>query len=184
MMFVLVLCVTGCGDPAWFKLQENALYPVEGRILRDRHAVTVVRPNIVKTQDTSTLAIRTPGLTDGIFSTEISLTAGGSVTVLTRTTPYNAAFRADSGIRIVITNDRTVVYAPDGGIYVGNEGAVSKAKELRIVNDGAWCDVVMGCTHVVRLRTTLPSTEWIVAASVEHSAFALRDPTFTPLLEL
>lgn len=182
----VVACVLlmGCGDPNSFKLHENSYYPVEGRILRDRHAVAIEQPNVVGTHDTSAFALRVPGLTDGTFSTELTLTTGGTLTVCTRTTPYAMRMRADSGIRILITNTNTVVTTTDGKTFVGTEGAHTSPKELRIVNDGAWCTVIMGCTNVARFRTTRSCTEWIVAKSSASSTFEMRDPVFTPLIEM
>ncbi|CAN5466893.1 hypothetical protein BH10BAC6_BH10BAC6_14990 [soil metagenome] len=174
----------GCGDPNSFKLHENSYYPVEGRVLRDRHAVAIHEPNVVGTHDTSAVALRVPGLTDGTFSTELTLSKGGTVTVFTRATPYGMQMRADSGIRIEITNDVTTVTTPDGKVFVGAEGAQSSPKPLRIVNDGVWCTVIMGCTNVARVRTPRTCTEWIIAASSASSTFEMRDPIFTPLIEM
>jgi len=181
---VIAIVAVGCGDPNSFKLKENSYYPMEGRILQDRHAVTIEQPNVVGTHDTSAIALRVPGLTDGTFSAELTLTTGGTVTVCTRTTPYLMRGNADSGIRIVITNSSTVVTTPDGKVFIGAEGAHSSPKELRIVNDGAWCTVIMGCTNVGRFRTTRSSTEWMIAASTTSSSFEMRDPIFTPLIEM
>lgn len=174
----------GCGDPNSFKLHENSYYPVEGRVVRNRHAVAIHQPNVVGTHDASAIALRVPGLTDGTFSTELTLSKGGTVSVFTRTTPYAMQMLADSGIRIEITNDVTTVTTPDGKVYIGAEGAQSSPKELRIVNDGAWCTVIMGCTNVARVRTSRSCTEWMIAASSASSTFEMRDPIFTPLIEM
>lgn len=112
---------------------------------------------------------------------QLTLQAGNSVTLQTRTTPYSDSLLHDPGVSVTIRNGVVTVepIVPRMAVPVNVQPDVPFVVEIE--NDGHWIDITVACTHIGRFATGRPSTEWIILRSNDQASCTLVDPTFRPL---
>ncbi|MCX6141221.1 MAG: hypothetical protein NTX15_10415, partial [Candidatus Kapabacteria bacterium] len=107
-IFVVAMFVSSC-NYFEFTMQEYTGWPVQTRILNDRHNVTRPAPNTVHLDGDARIGMRCMQITDGIFTTEIKLNMGSTLRLQTRTTPYDDSTAFQRGMVIDITDGLTTV---------------------------------------------------------------------------
>ena len=179
----VVLNLNACrvGDLSAFSMQPNTGCPIEGKIVDNIDAVHVYAPNAMRVASGGAVAFRNRELTDGVLSMQLTLQAGNSVTLQTRTTPHSDSLLQDPGISATIRNGVVTVspLTPPVAVPVNIQPDVPFVVEIK--NDGRWMDITVACTHIGRFATKRPTTEWVILRSSDQASFTLVDPTFRPL---
>lgn len=183
LMIAVVLGLNACriGDLSSFSMQPNTSWPIEGKIVDNINAVDVYADNAMRVASGGGVALRNRELTDGVLSMQLTLQAGNSVTLHTRTTPHSDSLLLDPGVTITIRNSIVTVgpIAPRVAVPVTIQPDVPFVVEIK--NDGRWMDITVACTHIGRFASERPSTEWVILRSSDLASFTLVDPTFRPL---
>ncbi len=162
-------------------MKEYSGWPVQTRILSDRHSVERSAENAVGIRSDAKIAMRCPRLTDGVFSTEVKLRAGTTLRLQTRTTPYDDSTALRKGMIIDISDGQTTVILNGVTTRIATPIPTSAPFVVEIVNDGQWTRVMVACVDVGRFETTGRSTEWIIASLPAGGSALLGDPDFQPL---
>ena len=179
----VVLGLSACrvGDLSTFSMQPNTGWPIEGKIVDNIDAVDVYADNALRVASGGAVAFRNRKLTDGVLSMQLTLQAGNSITLYTRTTPHSDSLLQDPGISVAIRNGVVTVspITPRVSVPVTIQPDVPFVVEIK--NDGPWMDITVACTHIGRFATERPSTEWVILRSSDQASFTMVDPTFRPL---
>lgn len=187
IVFAIVICIAlalgGCriGDLSTFALQNNSGWPIEGKIVDSIPAVNVYADNALTVASGGGVAMRTRNLTDGVFSMQLTLKAGNSLTVQTRTTPYSDSVQQEPGITIHIRSNAVTVEPVSPRVSVPVDIKTDEPFIVQIVDDGHWIDVTVACIHVGRFPTSQPTTQWMILRSKDLASCTIVDPTFRPL---
>jgi len=162
-------------------MKEQSGWPIQTKILRDRHDVTRTADNAIQLTDGAHIGMRCKTITEGLFSTEIRLKQGTTLRLQTHTTPYDDSLASARGMIVEIGNDQTTVVC---------NGATSRTETplpnsipfvVEIVSDGRWTLLTVACTEVGRFETNSPSTQWILVSLVSGGSALIGDPSFEPL---
>jgi hypothetical protein len=181
-LFTLIICQScRVGNLRTFSLQQNTLWPIEGRIVRGIDSVDVFAKNAIRVESGGVIAFRSNEFTDGRLDMQLTMKPGNSVTLQTRTTPYSDTIQSDPGVSIVIRNNTVTVEPVIPRVSVPVTITPDVPFIVEIVNDGHWIDVTVACTHIGRFSTIRPSTEWLILRSNDQAHCTLVDPTYHAL---
>lgn len=169
------------GDLSAFALQANTAWPIEGKIVDSIPAVDVFAKNAMTLESGGSVAFRSRTLTDGVLSMQLSMKAGNTVVLHTRTTPYSDSVQHDPGVSITIRHDAVLVEPIIPRVQVPVSIRPDEPFIVEIVNDGHWIDVTVACKHIGRFSTIRPSTEWVILSSTNQASCTVVDPTFSEL---
>lgn len=162
-------------------MKENSGWPIQTRILYDRHSVERSAENAVGIKNEARIAMRCLRLTDGLFSTEVRLRPGSTLRLQSRTTPYDDSTAQKKGLIIDISDGQTSVTV--NGIATSTATPLPQKSPfvVEIMNDGQWTRVVVACIEVGRFQPFGPATEWIIASLPSGGSALIADPVFEPL---
>lgn len=162
-------------------MKEYSGWPVQTRILSDRHGVERSAENAVGIKNEARIAMRCPRVTDGIFSTEVRLRQGSTLRLQTRTTPYDDSTAQQKGMIIDISDGQTTVTVNGTTTRTATPLPQKAPFVVEVVNDGRWTVVTVACVEVGRFEPSSRSTEWIIASLPAGGSALIADPTFAPL---
>ncbi|HLP27790.1 MAG TPA: hypothetical protein VK147_04055 [Candidatus Didemnitutus sp.] len=164
-----------------FTMKEYSGWPVQTRILYDRHNVDRTAENALVISNDARIAMRCSRITDGIFSAEVQIRMGSTLRLQTRTTPYDDSTAQHKGMIIDINNTQTSVTINGRVTHTQTPLPTKAPAVVEIVNDGRWTRVTVACREVGRFESTARSTEWIIASLPSGGSALIADPTFEPL---
>ena len=174
------LCATSCSYFE-FTMKGYTGWPIETRILYDRHSVSRPAQNALQLKGEARIAMRCEWITDGVFSSEINLQPGTTLRLQTRTTPYDDSIATKRGIIIDVTDGQTSVTV-DGKTTISNTPLPINAPfVVELYTDGQWTCVYVACVDVGRYESATPSTQWIIASLPSGGTALLADPSIEPL---
>lgn len=179
-LLVLASLVTTSCSYFEFTMKEQSGWPIQTKILRDRHNVTRTAENAIQLTDEARVGMRCKAITEGVFSTEVHLKQGATLQLQTHTTPYDDSTAFAKGMIIQIGNDQTTVVC--NGVTSHTETPLPNKKPfvVEIVSDGNWTLLTVACTEVGRFQTNSASTQWIIASLVSGGSALIGDPSFEP----
>ncbi|MCU0330398.1 MAG: hypothetical protein MUC47_05400 [Candidatus Kapabacteria bacterium] len=175
MLLAIVVLLVGCTIPDrdWFSVDQEPPYDLRAEVLGSWRLASREGSNSVRLADGGGVGLRVDKLTDGMFSTELVADATTTTTVVVRTTPRGEA-AGQPGIRLVIGPSATTVFWPDGETTRLHAGAGAKAPiPIRIVNDGHFTNVVVGCDSTGRRAVTAKTTDWVIVRATGGSALLI-----------
>ncbi|MCO6465358.1 MAG: hypothetical protein J5I53_01960 [Bradyrhizobiaceae bacterium] len=186
--------VTAC-SPWRFSLQQNADFPIEGRILTGKEHVRILGTNAFAVAAPGTVAFRAQQITDGEFDTEVLIEKGTGFDLVMRSTPFDDSTKggvnamrihvsADSTVGISAGSGMVVVTTPTGSRAVPITASVKQPFRIVVTQHGRYTDVEVACTTIGRFVTPKPSTQWISVVPSNGSAVRLVDPTFREIADL
>lgn len=184
--FAMGIVLTACtiGDPYGLTMHRTPVGQVAGRITGNRHMVVQEALNAVVVDSGASVGIRVERQTDGVFDTEIELDTTSDVTLYLRSTQHARAHGSQRYVALRLTPGTARVTMDDGRTRDVRANVQPKQPVVvRVVNDGPTIDVTVGCTHVGRFTTTLPSTEWVVIQPMARGPVRVTDPQFFSLYE-
>jgi hypothetical protein len=183
-LFIVVaasLVVCGC-NPRMFTIQRLSGWPIDGRLACPVEAVEVTSDNSLDLHDGAYVALTSHSITDGRFSTEVSMPSGSMVTFFLRTTRHTLLHRADSGAVLRITSTQSTLNMPDGRSYdLAATIPHNTPVVIEFAQDGDYLDLTVNCTRLQRVPWARPSTSTIIVAARTPGTVALVDPLFEPL---
>jgi hypothetical protein len=161
---MLTVGTLGCTLPDLdrFTLDQQPPYDLRAEVLGSWRLAQREGTNSVRLADSGAVGLRVDKLTDGVFSTELVADASTTTTFAVRTTPFDEQ-KGQPGVRVVVTSSGSTVEWPNGHISRLQAGAGGKAPiPIRIVNDGRYTHVVVGCDSAGMHAVREHATDWVI----------------------
>lgn len=161
-----------------FTMQDYALTPTHVAILRNTDGVERTALNAVRMRDQGKIGLRSPRLTEHLFSTEIIRSTADPIRIQLRTTPYDDSLLSAPGVVVLISGDTTTLINERDTTTHYTPLPVGKPFLLEIKHDGAWFEILVGHTPLGLQRTSLTNTEWVLIGLPRKGNILVGDPRF------
>lgn len=169
------LLATGCVTTR-FTLQKDFAYPVKAVVLSNPLVISRSYSNAFEIAGPTRIGMRAERVTHGRLTMEITRASTSPLTLNVRTTPYEDSVLHRHGVRILIGGDSTTVESTDFRIVVATPVPVGKPFLFDIRNFGQAFQLRVGHTDCGLIKTSLPSTEWIIVSTADTNRVFIGDP--------
>ena len=170
---MISVLAASCGllpQPDKFKLDKTSSAPIEGVILSDIDLVDVTRDNELSILDGGIVSIKRPNITLSQIDFVTYLRDGDGLRFYTRTD--NKKYRKEQGIMFEWTKSGSAVY--QNGVKLASADSIKAAEnhpsKIILLQDGDYFQITVDCDTVIKARTRLPGSEFLIIESVNSSS--------------
>jgi len=165
---LIIIFSSGC-TPDRFVLNRAQDYPILGYIMTGLDDVRVVNDNSLFLYPSGRVSLSTTGMTQFIGNFSVELRKGNGVRFYFRT--VSSQFDRQPFISLEYTTKGCIVNDNNTSKTLIDSVAASihKPELIKVVNDGKFIRIFVGCAEIYNKATTLPATEYIIVEAMPQS---------------
>jgi len=174
---ICVIIATSC-TPDQYRLNESAEYPIAGLIMSDLDSVMKLKGNEIMLYPGGLTALRSEGMTQLHADISTQIISGEGITMYFRT--VSDKMEQKNYIRFnYSTNGCKVFENKDLLVSVDSiKAKIGQLARVQIRNDGVIYTITVDCDTVIRYRTNLPATEYLILSSMKNSKIKISGINF------
>ncbi len=155
--------------PDQFHLNEDNEFPIDGLIMSDLNSVAKLKANEINISESGVAALRSVGLTQLHADLTTQLISGEGLSLYFRT--VSNEYDNHPSIKFDYTTSGCKVFENNKLLAVVDsvKAKVGQYSRVHIRNDGVVYVITVDCDTVIKSRTYIPTTEYLILSSMKNS---------------
>lgn len=173
ILFIISVLISSCGllpKPDKFELDKHSPAPIEGLKLSDYDLVEVTADNEFILYDGGIASIKRPSITTSQVDFVVTLRQGNGLRFMSRTDTKK--YKIQPGITFDWTMQGSSVYS--NGVLLAKTDSIKASlnvpSKIFFHQDGDFFSIAVGCDTVIKARTNLPGSEFMIIESKNSQA--------------
>jgi len=171
--FLLAVISFGCAllpQPDRFKLDRKSSAPIEGYILSENNLVKVDYNNQIEIFNGGACSIKRPNITISGSVFTVTLRDGDGLRFSTRTD--SRKYKDEPGIVFEWTKNGSKIYENDALVASVDsvKAVLDTPTNIELIQDGGYYAFIADCDTVIKSKTLLPSSEYIIIESINSNS--------------